>query len=235
VIDPDVYYTLGRAKFPPNADVYTVGFSTHRLKPLLTSAVFSHPAELLQMDAGGSVGEQVSDIESWGPHVGNVSKTEQTRTFYRKQYCVCPVCNDPRMKMRWLWGELRLRGVKSPVVRHIYVERHGIYMMWRYIYTPTRQRAGSQRLKEWSVDEDFEGAFTFDIIAADKIPLETGDINDAIRFAHDRNFLYGYVRPVLLTAHSEPSPIARREWIEVPKVIIRAVPIARWRAPELPL
>lgn len=233
MIDPEIYYISSRGMYKPNADIYTIGFTTHRLKPLLSSSVFSLPAHLLQMDAGGSIGHQISDVQSWGRSVGDVHRTRSTRTFYRKQYCICPVCDDPIMKIRMLWGQFRAHGIKNPVVRHIYIERHGIYMMWRYKYMPTRFVGGQHRLKEWSVDDDFERAFTFDIIAASDIPLESEDPLDAIRLAHSLNFLYNRVRAVLLTAHDEPSPIVRREWVEVPRVVVKALPIAKWKAPEL--
>lgn len=232
MIDVDVFYKLTRGIYKPNADIYTIGFSTHKLKPLLSSAVFSPPARLMQMDAGGSIGNQVSDVASWGD-VGDVDRTQSTRTFYRKQHCICPVCDDPELKLRNLWGEFRLHRVKRPVVRHIYIERHGIYTLWRYNYTPTKHIAGLKRLEEWSVNEDYESAFTFDIIAASKIPLDVEDIRDAIRYAHDKNFLYNYVRRVLLTAHSEPTPLVRREWREVPRVVVRALPVTMWAKPTL--
>ena len=232
MIDPDVYDRLSRAIFQPNADIYTVGFSTHRMKPLLSSAVFSRPSELRQMDGGGSIGEEFTDIEAW-PLVGAVDKTEQTRNFYRKRYCICNRCGDPEMKLRWLWGGLRQRQVKNPVIRHIYIEREGVHMMWRYYYKPTRYIAGLQRLQQFSVDGDFERAFTFDIIAVSKIPLETEDLQDAVTFAHNRFFLHNYVRPVLMSAHSEPTPMVRREWVDVPRVVVNAIPITRWRDPVL--
>ena len=234
MIDPDVYYEASRGIYKPNADMYTIGFNTHRLKPLITSSVFSPPARLLQMDAGGSIGQQISDVESWGRFVDEMERIRATRTSYRKQYCICPKCDDPILKIKMLWGQFRLHGVKRPVVRHVYLERHGIYMMWRYKYIPTRFIGGMQNLKQWSVDGDFERAFTFDIIAASDVPLESEDIFDAVRLAHTLNFLYNRVRAVLLTAHDEPSPIVRREWKEVPRVIVKAVPISKWKAPVLP-
>jgi hypothetical protein len=216
VIDPDIYIVTSRGLYLPNSDLYTVGFSTHKLEPLLSSSVFSLPAHLIQMDAGGSIGHQISDVQSWGNLVGNVYKTQSTRTFYRKQYCICPICDDPIMKPRMLWGQFRAHGVKRPVVRHMYIERHGIYMMWRYIYKPTRFIGGLQKLKELSLDDDFESAFTFDLIAASDTSVDSENPVDVVRNAHSLNFLYNQVRPALLTAHSEPSPMIRREWTEVP-------------------
>jgi hypothetical protein len=107
-------------------------------------------------------------------------------------------------------------------------------MLWRYQYVPTRHVAGVERLKEWSVNEDFERSFTFDIIAANRVPLDVADLTDSIRLAHDRYFLYNEVRRALLTAHGQPSPIVRREWIEVPRVIVKAIPVSRWATPTLP-
>jgi hypothetical protein len=242
MIDVDVFYKLSRIVFPPNADIYTIGFSTHKLKPLLSSSVFSSPACLLQADCGGSIGYELSDVQSWGTFVGNVTRTIETRTFYRKLYCSCPICNDPQMKLRWLWGQYRAHGVKAPVVHHIYLKRAyrshetevPVHMLWRYQYLPTRHIAGVQRLKEWSIDEDFERSFTFDIIAANRIPLDIADLRDSVRLAHDLNFLYNEVRRALLTAHGQPSPIVRREWVEVPRVIVKAVPISQWTTPVLP-
>ena len=234
MIDVESYYTASRGMFAPNADIYTVGFMSHKLKPLMSSSVFSPPALLLQMDAGGSIGHQISDVQSWGEDVGQMDRTITTRTFYRKLHCICPVCDDPEMKIRMLWGQFRAHGVKKPVVRHMYIRRGGIFMLWRYKYSPTRFLAGLERLKEWSMDGDFERAFTFDLIAASDVSLESEDFFDSIRFAHDLNFLYNRVRRALLTAHDEPTPIVRREWIEVPRVVVRAIPITRWRQPQLP-
>lgn len=235
MIDPDIYYEATRGLFPPNSDLYTIRFSTHKLKPLLTSSVFSHPAYLLQMDVGGSIGSEITGILDWGRQVGDIYRTQSTRTFYRKQYCICPVCDDPIMKPRMLWGQLRANGVRNPVARHIYIERHGIYMMWRYIYKQTRFIGGMQNLKEWALDEDFERAFTFDLIAASDSPLDGENVIDATRFAHNLNFLYNQVRPALLTAHSQPSPMVCREWTEVPRVVVKALPIDRWATPILPI
>lgn len=234
MIDPDIYIVTSRGLYQPNSDLYTVGFSTHKLEPLLSSSVFSLPAHLIQMDAGGSIGHQISDVQSWGNQVGDVHRTQSTRTFYRKQYCICPTCDDPIMKARMLWGQFRAHGVKRPVVRHIYIERHDIYMMWRYIYKPTRFIGGLQKLKELSLDDDFESAFTFDLIAASDAPVDSENPIDAVRNAHSLNFLYNQVRPALLTAHSEPSPMIRREWTEVPRVIVKALPITQWTTPVLP-
>lgn len=234
MIDPEIYYSASRGIYPPNADIYTVGFSTHKLKPLISSSVFSPPASLMQMDAGGSIGHQISDVTSWGSSVGEMLRTRATRTFYKKPYCICPDCDDPIMKIKMLWGEFRGHGVKKPVVRHAYIERDGIYMMWRYKYSPTRFVGGLKKLKEWSMDDDFERAFTFDIIATSDVPLQSEQAFDAVRLAHDLNFLYNRVRPALLTAHDEPSPIVRREWIEVPRVVVRALPITQWKKPVLP-
>lgn len=235
MIDPDVYFEMSRGLYRPNSDMYTIGFSTHRMEPLLASSVFSLPAHLIQMDSGGSIGHQTSDVQSWGTFVGEVLRIESTRTFYRKQYCICPACDDPLMKPRMLWGEFRAHGVKNPVVRHIYIERHEIYMMWRYVYKPTRYVGGLQNLEQWSINGDFERAFTFDLIAASDTPLQGENPADAVRFAHDLNFLYNQVRPALLTAHSQPSPMVRREWTEVPRVVVNALPIAMWATPVLPI
>lgn len=234
MIDPDIYYEASRGLYPPNSDIYAIRFSTHKLKPLLSSSVFSLPAYLLQMDAGGSIGHEVSDVQDWGNLVGDIDRTQSTRIFYRKQYCVCPACDDPIMKARMLWGQFRAHGVKNPVARHIYIERQGIYMMWRYIYKPTRFVGGMQNLEQWSLGDDFERAFTFDLIAASDAPLEGENVLDATRLAHNLSFLYNQVRPTLLTARSQPSPMVCREWTEVPRVVVKALPIARWATPILP-
>jgi len=106
-------------------------------------------------------------------------------------------------------------------------------MLWRYKYAPTRFLAGLERLEKWSMDGDFEKSFTFDLIAASDVTLESEDFFDSIRFAHDLNFLYNRVRIALLTAHDEPTPIIRREWIEVPRVVVKAIPITKWKKPQL--
>jgi len=162
--------------------------------------------------------------------------TLATRTFYRKRYCVCPQCDDSLMKVVELRGQFGLHGVKNPVVHDAYIKRsfhkgerlQDVYMLWRFNYRPSRYIIGTDRLKDWSIDGDFEKFFTFDIIAASNIPIEDESAEDAIRLAHDQYFLRDYVRPALLTAHCEPSPIIRREWIEVPRVVVSAVPMIHW-------
>jgi len=242
MIDSDIVKILTRGMYPPNADIHTVGFSTHRLRPLVTSSVFSPPGELIQMDAGGSIGTQISDITSWSKDVGEVKRTISTRTFYRKRYCTCSECRDPLMKVVQLRADFSSNGVKNPVIHDAYVKRsffkygrpQAVYMLWGYQFKPTRDIAGTKELREWSIDGDFERCFTFDIIAASTSPIEYGSLEDWIRLAHDVDFLKDYVRPALLTASCEPSPIIRREWIEVPRVIVQAVPITTWMGSALP-
>jgi hypothetical protein len=82
--------------------------------------------------------------------------------------------------------------------------------------------------RESLAKNDVESTFTIDIFAADKTPLETGDSLTAIQQAHDEGFLYDTVRPILLSARGEPSPIVRRETGETPRYIKRATPIRLW-------
>jgi hypothetical protein len=56
MIDVEIFYKLSRGVFPPNADIYTIGFSTHKLKPLLSSGVFPLQPNLYKLIAEAQLG-----------------------------------------------------------------------------------------------------------------------------------------------------------------------------------
>lgn len=202
-----------------------LGFNTHQLKPLLSSAVFSAPATLYLACVRGSFGKQKIYSEEWKPSVGVVDHTRSRRDSYAKEF---DSEAEPNLSVRDLWSELRTRRVKKPVVQYAYILRAGVYMLWHFRYVPRKNVVWSAEAKESAAKKDTESSFTFDIFAADTVPLETADNPTAIRQAHDEEFLYDIIRPTLLAAHGEPSPWKRTEKGQTPRHIIDAKPITLW-------
>lgn len=221
----DMYVNLTRAKLRQDPSEWGwVGFNTHHLRSLLSSAIFSPPAVLYLTNVKGSVGEQKTKVEQW-EQSGQVDHTHSKRDFFQKEY---DATSEPSLSMRNLWSELRGKQVKNPVVQYAYIMRGGVYMLWHFRYVPRKHVVWSAEALESIAKNDIESSFTLDIFAADRIPLETADSLTVIRQAHDEEFLYDIVRPTLLAAHGEPSPMKRTEVGQSPRQIIHAKPIALW-------
>lgn len=222
----DMFVDLTRARMRQNPSEWLwLGFNTHRLKPLMSSAILSSPTEVLSVDVRGSVGKQITTTRNWGSSIGDVDKTHSVRDFFRKVY---DASSEPSISVRHLWGDLRSRLVMRPVLRYAYIQREGVYMLWHYRYVPQKNIVWSEEAQKSVAEYEFEKTFTVDIFAADQVPLEHGDTLEAIGQAHDEEFLYDIVRPSLLKAHGEPSPMIRRESGESPRYIKTATPITVW-------
>jgi len=224
MIDVEPYLGRTRILYPWGKEATWVGLPSHRIDPLVRSCCFSPPTKILQVDAGGSIGGQISRVENWGQFVGDVDNVHSTRNFYRKLY---DETTEPEFCIRELRGAFHLHGVKNPVIHYIYVVRDGIYMLWRYTHFHRHRVAGLEMVQELA-QGDFENFYTFDIYATARIRLEDEDLEIAVMSAHDEDFLYNYVRPVLMRSCGEPSPHRRIEFPEAPRVITEAVPIAQW-------
>jgi len=224
MIDIEAYLGRTRILYPWGKETMWVGLPSHRIDPLVRSCCFSPPTKILQMDGGGSIGRQTSRVENWGRFVGNVDNVYSARNFYRKLY---DVADEPDFSIRELRSAFRLHGVKNPVVHYIYSARDGIHMLWRYTHFHRHRVAGLEMVQELAQGE-FENFYTFDIYAASQIRLEDEDQEVAVMLGHDEEFLYDYVRPVLMKSCGEPSPHRRIEFPEAPRVITEAIPIAQW-------
>lgn len=207
-----------------------VGLSTHRLNGLVQSCLFSPPSHMFQMEAYGSKGKHVSFTDQWGPSVGYVNGQREVRNHYWKKYSIL---DEPIFNIRELRNQFRARHVKRPVVHFIYVKRGKppLYMLWRYSHSFKRKFAISDEnrkaLKDLAKDH-FEERFTFDIYAASEIKLSDEDSEVAVLNAHSWDFIYDYIRPILMTVHGQPSAHARLEFPEAPKVVTNVVPVLQW-------
>jgi hypothetical protein len=74
----------------------------------------------------------------------------------------------------------------------------------------------------------FEERYTFDLYAVSEIKLSDEDIETAVMNAHSWEYIYDFVYPVLMNAHGQPSPHARLEFPEAPKVVTNVVPVLQW-------
>ena len=229
VIDVEAYLGATRTLFPWGREALWIGVPSHRLDDLVRSCVFSPPAEILEIDAGGSIGSRASHIENWGRLVGDMVAVRSNRTSYRKRHY------SPRIggldigdfSIRQLRAQYHTHGVKNPVVHHVYIVRDGIYMLWRYTHFFKHRVAGLDRIQDLA-GLYYETNYSMDIYATSQIRLEDEDLEVAVMSAHDLDFLYDYVRPVLMQACGEPSPHRRIQFPEQPVVITEAIPIARW-------
>lgn len=207
-----------------------IGLQTHKLNGLVQSCIFSPPAYIFQMEAYGSKGKHTSFTDHWGQEVGYINGQHETRNHYWKKYSII---DEPIFDIRQLRNGFRIRHVKNPVVHFIYIKRSKppVYMLWRYSHSFKRHFAISsedlQALKDLAKDH-FEERFTFDIYAASEIKLSDEDLEIAVMNAHSWNYIYDHIRPVLMTAHGQPSVHARLEFPEAPKVITNIVPVVQW-------
>lgn len=207
-----------------------VGFSTHGLNGLVQSCLFSPPSHIFQMEAYGSKGKHISYTNHWGPSVGYINGQHETRDHFWKNYSIL---KEPVFSINQLRGQLRLHGVKQPVVHFIYMKRGKppLYTLWRYSHSFKRHFAISDEnrkaLKELARDH-FEENFTFDIYAASEIKLGDEDTEIAVINAHSWDFIYNHVRPILMATHGQPSAHARLEFPEAPKVVTQVVPVVQW-------
>lgn len=207
-----------------------VGLPTHRLNGLVQSCLFSSPTHIFQMEAYGSKGKHTSFTDHWGPSVGYVNGQHETRKHFWKKYSIL---EEPVFSIRQLRSQFSARNVKSPVVHFIYMKRGKppLYILWRYSHSFKRNFAISKEnlkaLKDLAKDH-FEERFTFDIYAASEIKLSDEDPETAVMNAHNWDFIYDYIGPILMTAHGQPSAHARLEFPEAPKVVTNVVPIIQW-------
>ena len=229
MIDIEAYLGATRTLFPWGKEALWIGIPSHRLNHLVRSCVFSPPAEILEIDGGGSIGSSSSHVENWGRLVGDVEAVHSTRTSYRKRY-YSPMIGGLDIgdfSIRQLRAQFHAHGVKNPVVHHVYIGRDGIYMLWRYTHFFKHRVAGLDRIQDLA-GLYYETNYSVDIYAASQIRLEDEDLEVAVMAAHDLDFLYDYVRPVLMQACGEPSPHRRIQFPQAPLVITEAIPIARW-------
>ena len=225
MINVEAYLGATRTLFPWGRETLWIGLPTHRLNPLVSSCVFSPPyAQILEMDAGGSKGAQVSRVENWGAFVGEVDRIQERRTSYRKLY---DASTEPQFKVNQLRAHFHMHGVKDPVVHYVYCRRGDVYALWRYTRFFRHRVAGLDAVHNLARG-NFENFYTFDIYATSQIKLEDEDLEIAVMQAHDLDFLYDYIRPALMSACGEPSPHRRIEFPEAPRVITEAIPIAQW-------
>lgn len=207
-----------------------VGLSTHRLNGLVQSCLFSPPSHIFEMEAYGSKGKHVSFTDHWGPSVGYVNGEHETRKHYWKKYSIL---EEPPISIRQLRAQFGARRVKRPVVHFTYIKRGKppLYMLWCYSHSFKRKFAvsdGNRKALKDLAKGHFEERFTFDIYAASEIKLSDEDIETAVLNAHSWDFIYDYIRPVLMTAHGQPSAYARLEFPEAPKVVTNVVPVLQW-------
>lgn len=244
LIEVEKYRGMIRILFPPGRRRSVFCLPTHRMKSLVTSSVFSYPARIIEIDAGGSVGSQISIVENWGKNIGDMDRTDSRRRRFRKWDRV-----DGSFNLNELKGQTNLRGIKNPVVRYIYIVRsalpnsrykfvdevkQGVYMLWGYNHHYKDRVVGLDKVSEWE-PKHFEGHYTFDLLAASgpDIMLEDEHLDVAVLQAHNDQYLYKIVRPALLNVHSEPSVYRRVDYPEAPKVITEVIPIAKW-SPQRP-
>ena len=229
MIDVEAYLGVTRTLFPWGREALWIGIPSHRLDDLVRSCAFSPPAEVLEIDAGGSIGSRASHVENWGRLVGDMKAVRASRTSYRKRYY------SPRIggldigdfSIRQLRGQYHAHGVKNPVVHHLYIVRDGIYMVWRYTHFFKHRVAGLDKVQKLA-GLYYEKNYSMDIYASSQIRLEDEDLEIAVMQAHDLDFLYDYVRPILMKACGEPSPHRRIQFPQAPVVIDKAIPIAQW-------
>lgn len=229
-IDVEAHKGKTRILCPWGTEKLWIGFSTHRLNALVQSCVFSPPSHIFQMEAYGSKGKHTSYTDSWGEGVGYVRGEHETRDHYWKMYSIM---NEPPQKINQLRFQFKAHHVKNPIVHFIYCKRGSppLYMLWCYTHSFKPNFAIStsdrQTLQDLARDQ-FEPNFTISIFAASEIKLSQEDMEIAILNAHDWDYIYDRIRPVLMTAHGQPLPHARLEFPEAPRVVTKVVPITAW-------
>jgi len=229
-IDVEAIKSKARILCPWGIQKIWVGLQTHRLNGLVQSCLFSRPSHIFQMEAYGSKGKHTSFTEHWGSLVGYIDGQRETRNHYWKKYSIL---DEPIFSIKNFRHQFRLRHVKNPVVHYIYIKRGKppLYMLWRYSHSFKRSLAISdedlQALKNLAKDH-FEERFSFDIYAVSDIKLSDEDLETAVMNAHSWDYVYDYIRPVLMTAHGQPSANARLVFPEAPKVVTNIVPVVQW-------
>jgi hypothetical protein len=228
----DLEATKGKTRIlcPWGIQKIWVGFSTHRLNGLVQSCLFSPPSHIFQMEAFGSKGKHVSYTDHWGTAVGYINGQHETRNHFWKKYSIL---DEPLFSIRQLREQFKAHLVKRPIIHFIYMKRGkpALYMLWCYSHSFKPHVAISDTDREALKDlarDDFEEHFSFDIYAASEIKLSDEDSEIAVMNAHSWDFIYDCIRPILMTAHGQPSAHARLEFPEAPKVVSKVVSVLQW-------